>query len=80
MERRKEVRNGENKEEKEKKKRREVRREMDKRKNNSISMYCVFVQSPILSERESEWGLNEIFVYSFIFPKQETLVFKQRQG
>lgn len=53
---------------------------MDKRKNNSISMYCVFVQSPILSERESEWGLNEIFVYSFIFPKQETLVFKQRQG
>lgn len=80
MERRKEVRNGEKKEEKEKKKGERVRREMDKRKNNSISMYCVFVQSPILSERESEWGLNEIFVYSFIFPKQETLVFKQRQG
>lgn len=51
--------------------------EEEKRRKIILYVYCAFVYSPTLGERESEWSLNEDSVYLFIFPKQETLALKQ---
>lgn len=53
------------------------REEEEKRREIIPYVYCAFVHSPTLGERESEWSLNEDSVYLFIFPKQETLALKQ---
>lgn len=64
-----------------KKKRVKESEERDRKTGKIISyLYYLFAHSHILDERESEWVLNENFVYSFIFQKQETLVLKQHQG
>lgn len=64
-----------------KKKRVKESEERDRKTGKIISyLYYLFARSHILDERESEWVLNENFVYSFIFQKQETLVLKQHQG
>ena len=64
-----------------KKKRVKESEERDGKTGKIISyLYYLFAHSHILDERESEWDLNENFVYSFIFQKQETLVLKQHQG
>lgn len=70
----------EKKEHKEEGKKKRVK-ESEERDGKIISyLYYLFAHSRILDERESEWDLNENFVYSFIFQKQETLVLKQHQG
>lgn len=64
-----------------KKKRVKESEERDGKTGKIISYpYYLFAHSHILDERESEWVLNENFIYSFIFQKQETLVLKQHQG